>query len=237
MSILDIFRSTPATTPAPTESTPKPAPAAHTESTPNPDATPDTTSATPATPLEDFSKLWETAPTDPNAPSAGVFGELDPKKIFEAAKGANFAATVPQETLQAIAAGGEGAIKAMQEALNHTTQAVFAQSTLATTKLVEQAIKKTMDEYESKLPGLVARHAASDSLRNKNPALSNPAAAPIIAAVQAQLAIKHPNATASQLTEMAESYLSNFAEVVKPTKEAPKDETKPGEVDWSKFLS
>lgn len=227
MSILDIFRSTP----APAEPAAPAVPA-----TSNPAAQTGDNNTTPAAPLDDFSKLWETAPTDPNAPPAGVFGDIDPKKVFDAAKGANFAATVSQETLQAIAAGGEGAVKALQDALNSTTQAVFAQSTLATTKMVEQAINKTMAKYESELPGLVARHAASDSLRNKNPALSNPAAAPIIAAVQAQLAIKHPGATASQLTEMAESYLSNFAEVVKPAAAPTQKDEAAGGTDWSKFL-
>jgi len=238
MSILDIFRTQPAQATTQQGADNNQAPQGAQQHTDNQPAGTSNTPAPVEAPLDEFKTLWDTTPTDGQQTPAGVFGEVDPKKIFEAAKGANFAAAIPQETLQAIAAGGDGAVKAMQDALNSTTQAVFAQSTLATAKLVEQAIAKTQAAMEAQLPALVAKHSASDSLRSKNPALSNPAAQPIIAAVQAQLAVKHPNATASQLTEMAEKYLTNFAEVVAPKKTTPTDTntTVPGEVNWEEFF-
>lgn len=234
MSIMDIFRSSPvnpepvvpaAPTPATPPVTPEPA-------TP-PVATPP---ALPA-PLDAFSNLWETAPTDPNAQPASVFGgPIDPAKVFEAAKGANFAGTISQENLAKIAAGGQEAVVAFQEAINSATQSSFAQSTLAATKLIEQALAKQAAQFQADLPGLVKRHSAADSLHTENPALSNPAAAPIIQAVQAQLAIKHPNATASQLTAMAKDYLNNFAAVVAPPPAPKAEPSAAAGTDWSKFL-
>lgn len=194
-------------------------------------------SGEPKAPLDAFTNLWE---TDPNAATPGsdsIFANLDPAKIFEAAKGANFASTISRENLQAISQGGEGAIQAFQDAMNSATQAVFAQSTLATTKIVEQALAKQAAKFDAELPNLVRKHSASDSLHTENPALSNPAAQPIISAIQAQLAIKHPNATATQLKTMAKDYLENFAKVVVPTKE-PADDKKSENVgiDWTNFL-
>jgi len=238
MGILDIFSQKPAAvvpaTPAAPASTAAEAPAAHagTDSAATPDAsTPSTT------PLDSFNKLWETDATNTDQASSSVFGDIDPKKIFEAAKGSNFAGAISPEVLQAITAGGDGAATAFQQAINASTQAAFAQAMIASTKLIEQAITKTNAKNLAELPGLVKRHAAADSLQTENPALSNPAAAPIVAALQAQLALKHPNATATELKKMAQDYLGNFADVVKPTKPAvPVVDANAG-MDWSKFLA
>lgn len=248
MSLRDIFKS-PFAQPVNTTATPTGAQQPSTDTqqqntepsagtgTNNQTPTPDPENNEPKAPLDAFSNLWETDPNTKGKGNESIFGDLDPAKIFEAAKNANFASTVSRENLQAISQGGEPAIQAFQDALNSATQAVFAQSTLATTKIVEQALAKQAAKYEEALPNLVRRHAASDSLHSENPALSNPAAQPIISAIEAQLAIKHPNATATQLKTMAKDYLENFAKVVVPTKEPTK--AKPSEsddVDWDKFL-
>lgn len=224
MSILDIFKSAPApAVPAPID----PATAAP--------AAPIEPAAIKA-PLDDFTTLWETDVKSGEPTDQSLFGGLDPQKVFEAAGKANFAGAITPEMHAAINAGGDGAQAAFSQAINAATQAAFAQSTIAATKLIEQAINKTNARNLAELPSLVKRHTAADSLHTENPALSNPAAAPIIQAIQAQLAVKHPDATASQLKTMATDYLSNFAEVVKPTKAPEAAKSAPGEVDWSTFL-
>jgi hypothetical protein len=238
MSILDIFSSKPAPVAAPAAPAAPATPADATQTAAsNADATSNKSSDVGTTPLDGFTKLWETDTSSTDTTNQSLFGDLDPKKVFEAAKGANFAGAISPEVLQAVAAGGEGATAALQQAINSSTQAAFAQAMLASTKLIEQAITKTNAKNLADLPGLVKRHTAADSLHTENPALSNPAAAPIIAAVQAQLALKHPDATASQLKAMATDYLSNFAEVVKPTKAAEPKKPAAGDIDWSTFLT
>jgi len=218
MSIFDIFSSKPASVEPATPAAANTPAAPATPATPAVD--PATLSADPAvtTPFDGFDNLWDTDANASSAADQSVFGVIDPQKVFEAAKGANFSSAISPEILAAVTAGGEGASVALQQAINAATQAAFAQSTLATTKLIEQAITKTNAKNLAELPGLVKRHTAADSLHGENPALSNPAAAPIIAAIQAQMALKHPNATASELKSLATKYLANFAEVVKPTK-------------------
>src|SRR5512139_2024705 len=240
MSIFDIFSPKPAAAPAPTA--PAQAPA-----TPAAPAAPNTDGSTPpnnapvaaATPLDAFGTLWQTDPNAGNQPPPGAFPGLDAKTVFEASKKANFASAATAEQYQAIAAVGDGAIKAMQEVSNASTQAVFAQNTLATAKLIEQALTKTRAEMDAQLPGLVKRHTAADSLQTENPALSHPAAQPIISAIQAQMALKHPEATASQLAQMSKEYLANFANLAK-TPDAPAAATKTNkqpEIDWDQWAN
>ncbi len=226
MAFFDIFKPATPINPVAAPATPAP-------------ATPDPAAAAPVTepvkaPLDSFKTLWE---TDPNAKQVdpSVFGTVDPRTILDAAKGANFAGLVSQEYFTAISQGGEAAIKAYQESLNQVAQSVFAQSTLATTKIVEQAIAANNAKHEAALPDMVKRHSASSSLLAENPALSSPAAAPIIKAVEAQIAIKHPSATAAQLTEMAKAYLAEFADTVKPVVQV-KAEPTAADMDWSKYL-
>lgn len=234
MGILDLFSPKPAA-----DTTPAAAPNTPASTAPAPGST-DTASAVTTdaakAPLDAFTKLWETDAKSGDDAEQSLFAGFEPQKVFEAASKSNFASAITPEMQAAILAGGEGAQKALTQAINAATQAAFAQSTIMSTKLIEQAINKTNAKNLAELPNLVKRHAAADSLQTENPALSNPAAAPIINALQAQLAVKHPDATASQLKAMATDYLGNFAELVKPTKPA-EDKTVDTSTDWSKFLT
>ena len=234
-------------TPAPNPGGPGnlPATAASTGATPNgaapngqipptdPNAPPD-----PATAFAQFDKLWENAPTDPNAPASGIFGNVDPKKFMEAAGKIDFGKVITPEQLQSISAGGEGAMAAFAAAMNSVAQGVYAQSAFATTKIVEQALSKSKESFLSELPTHIKKQTVTDSLRAENPIFSNPAVQPIISALEAQMTVKYPNATAPEITNMAKQYVealgSSFAPKPKADPGSPKN--KKGETDWSSFL-
>jgi len=194
--------------------------------------------ADPATAFAQFDKLWETAPTDPNAPPSGIFGNVDPKKFMEAAGKIDFGKVITPEQLQSISAGGEGAMAAFAAAMNSVAQGVYAQSAFATTKIVEQALNKSRESFLSELPTHIKKQTVTDSLRAENPIFSNPAVQPIISALEAQMTVKYPNATAPEITQMAKQYVealgSSFAPKPKLDPGAPKN--KKGETDWSSFL-
>jgi hypothetical protein len=190
------------------------------------------------TPLDQFKDLWETTPTDQNAPKpTGIFGEVDPKKFSEAAGKIDFSKAVTPEQLQAISQGGDAAMKSFAEALNKVAQNVYAQSAFATTKIVEQALSRSKDSFIAELPTHIKKHTVSDNLRAENPIFSNPAVQPIISALEAQLTVKYPNATAGEITETAKKYVealgSSFAP--KPA-ETTATRGKPEE-DWDKFFN
>lgn len=184
--------------------------------------------------LDQFTDLWKPSESPTGAENNQLFN-VDPAKLMEAAGKLDFSKAVNPEQLQAIAQGGEGAMQAFAQAMNKVAQTVYAQNAMATTKIVEQAIARTKDGFLGELPQHIKRQQVNDSLRNENPAFSHPAAAPILGALQQQLSVKFPNATATELTSMAKSYLENFASAASPVQKT-QTEAAPGEVDWSKFL-
>jgi hypothetical protein len=110
---------------------------------------------------------------------------------------------------------------------------------LLTTKIVEQALARQQANFEAKLPGIIKQHTVADSLRNENPIFSDPAVAPLVKAMEHQLAQKYPNATSSELTQQAKTYIAGLGSVFSPpqTKENTNNSTKTAaETDWSKFF-
>lgn len=239
----------PAPTPTPNPATPGNIPdgAANTGATPTgaapngvlPNQDPNAPAAADPTPFADFAELWQPNKTDPNAPSpqSGVFGDIDPKKFMEAAGKIDFSKVVTPEMLTAISTGGEAAQAAFAQAMNKVAQGVYAQSAFATTKIVEQALNKSKESFLSELPTHIKKQTVTDSLRSENPIFSNPAVAPIISALEAQMTVKYPNATAPEITAMAKQYVEQLG-----TSFAPKPKAEPGakkgkpETDWSTFL-
>ena len=186
-------------------------------------------------PLGDFKDLWE---ADPNAkPTEPMFAGVDPQKLMDAAGKTDFSKIIGKDHMAAIAAGGAGGVEASMQAMNKMAQAVYANSAMATTKIVEQALAKQQASFEAKLPGIIKQHTLSDTLRSENPALSNPAVKPFIQAMEQQLAVKHPGATAAELTAMAKQYVEGVGALFSPAPAMSAAETaKAGETDWTKFF-
>jgi len=186
-------------------------------------------------PEDKFEKLWETTPTDPNAAKNDDQNTLTPEKMLEAAGKIDFKRVLDQDSLRKIAAGGDEAVAAMAELLNKTAQTVYGQSTVVAQKLIETQVQKARDEFTAQLPGLVKKQNMQDSLLTENPAFKKPSVAPVVTAIQNQLATKFPNATASELNQMAKDYLKAAAEDFNPT---PKKEPTAAErgVDWDQWV-
>jgi len=189
----------------------------------------------PATPLDQFSELWKTPESNPNAQSSGVFGDIDPKRFMEAAGKIDFTKVVNTEQLTAITQGGEGAMQAFANAMNAVAQQTYAQSAYASTKIVEQAVAKMRENVLAELPSHIKKQTVSDNLRAENPVFSNPAVQPVISALEAQLTVKYPNASATEITQMAKNYVEALGTSFspKPAEVKPKN----NETDWSSFLS
>ena len=185
-------------------------------------------------PLDAFADLWK--PVEGQTPEQ-LFPNIDPAKLMEAAKKTDFAKVITDEQMEAIAGGGQNAVAAFTGAMNSVAQAVYANSALATTRIVEEALKKAQSTYDAKLPSLIKKQNLSDTLRAENPMFSNPAIQPIISALEAQAALKFPNASQSELTSFVKSYLEQVGPVFSPPKEDLTKSQKSTETDWTKFFS
>lgn len=251
MSIFDMFKAAaPAAPVASTPNTPGSIPA----NTPNTGAASDTAApngvlpqddpnkSKEETPLAQFDKLWQPDATDPNAPKKpeGVFGDVDPKKFMEAAGKIDFAKAVTPEEMQAIAAGGESAQKAMAAMLNKVAQGAYAQSAFASTKMIEAALAKAKDGFVAELPQHIRRESLSSTLREENPVFANPAVQPIISAMEEQFTRKYPNATTAEITTMAKQYISELGTAFTGQKKIGGDTSAQNAVsqqDWEEWIS
>lgn len=185
--------------------------------------------------LDKFNDLWKPAESPAGEQPNGLFN-VDPKQLMEAARKIDFTKVIQPTQLQAIAQGGEQAVTAFAQALNTVAQTVYAQNAHATAKIVEQAVNRSQETMRNELPQHIKRQTVSESLRTENPALSHPAAAPILGALEQQLTTKFPNATASEIKSMATDYLTSFAGTFqKPAQQS--SQSTPSGTDWDSWIS
>jgi len=257
-NILDLFRGqapvTPPQNPAPTGSQtpgqPMPGTASGAGTAPNgtvPNGTvPANTEGStnsgeqqPQSPMAGFEKVWQAAQVDPNKPSNQVFAKLDPAKVMESAKGVDFAKSLSPELLAQINAGGEGAMAAALQAMNQMSQGVYGQGAITTARLIDEALSKQREQLMAELPGLVRQQAVSENLQKENPIMNNPAIKPLVGALQSQLAVQYPNASAAELQQKVADYFANLGQVFAPKVE-PSPESKAGKSsaseDFGSFL-
>lgn len=190
----------------------------------------------PAEGLDQFKDLWKPAEFPADQQSGGMFN-VDPKQLMDAAKKIDFTKVIQPQQLQAIAAGGPEAMQAFASAMNSVAQTVYAQNAHATAKIVEQAISKSQDTMRSELPQHIKRQSVSESLRAENPALTHPAASPILGALEQQMTQKFPNASSMEISKMAQEYLVSFSKAMQKPEAAPSTASGSKDADWSAYLN
>lgn len=185
-------------------------------------------------PTDKFADLWE--PVKQDETKAGQIQEgLTPEKMLEAAGKVDFKRVLDPESLAAIESGGKGAVEALANLLNKTAQTVYGQSTVVAQKLIEAEVAKARKEFVDQIPAMFKKQNMRETLLSENPAFKKPSVAPVVDAIQTQLAQKYPTATTAELNAMAKEYLQNAALDFSPA--APKD-TSPvkGEIDWDNYV-
>ena len=188
--------------------------------------------------LDAFSDTWKTAVANP-AVDTPFFANLDPVKVMESAKQADFSKALTPELLQKIAGGGQEAVQALSQALNSVSQTVYGQGTITTAKLIDTALAKQREQFVAQLPNLVKQHTASERIRSENPLSNHPAVQPIVSALQAKLSAQHPNASSAEIEQQVNQYLSALGQLFGP-KPTAADTSKPGgaeQYDFSSFLN
>lgn len=185
-----------------------------------------------ASPLDQFAKVWEPTPTDPNASVDPNTVSITPEQFQEAAGKVDFSRAISQDMMAKINAGGPEATQAMIEAINKVAQISYGQSLAGAQKLVDRKLEAARKDFASNIPKTVRNQNVKESILQKNARLNHPAVAPVFAALQAQFADKYPLASESELQARAEEYIINMGQAFAPPPEAPKQEV-PKEEDWS----
>lgn len=189
----------------------------------------------PVSPLDDFKDFWQPVKQEgvDNTLPENMFAGLDPAKMLESARKVDFAKSIPPEILAKVTAGGPDAGAALMQILNDVSQRSYAQASIAATGITKAALQQFRDGQESRLPDQIRKFQVSDSIREANPALQHPAAQPIMDALQSQFSVKYPNATVTELRDMASKYLTAFATTAVPAKKQVVAESE----DWGKFFA
>lgn len=243
MNIMDMFRA-PATPAAAPAGTPKPdsnIPGA-VEGAPDAAAAAEqarqkTVEDANKSPLAEFSKLWETdvlaegeqaSPNwdDPNSivPSMNI----DPAKLVAASKRLDYSKSIDPVKVKAALAGDVGAFT---EVLNSVQQAAFANSSMATSRFVEAALKKMAPSIiNDALPHHVRKYTVRETVAGDNTIFNDPAVAPLMEALETQFRTKYPRASAKELSDYTKKYLGGFAKALTSTSESGAGRTgKPGQ--------
>lgn len=231
MSIFDIFRSSPTSTAA--------APATGTGTQPGElqnNTPPEPTD--PVSSLDTFKDLWqndaEGGETADDLETDALF-TIDAEKINDTVSKINFAQVLDAETLGKISEGGEEAQRAFALSLNKVAQQVFSQSMLANATLVKQALSGAQEKFDKRAQQTYRQTQVSDTVRESNPAFKHPSVAPMIAALETQLAHKYPTASPAEISQKAQAYFTDFADAIRaPEKKAA--ETKIDGTDWEAFF-
>jgi len=242
MSLMDFFRpaaqQNPAANQQPAQTTngqqqqqPNPAMDA-TKQEPDPAAAPD--------PMKAFEKLWEV-----KKPEEGAEPEFNPSAIFntdpegmqKAVAGINFADMVTEDSLAAIQAGGPEALKAMVSMLNGTASKVMTMATTASAKMIEQGLTKASGALDGKINKQVKLNQVNSHMQELNPALSSPAAAPMVKALTTQFTNQYPLSSATEISAMVKDYMVGFADLAAGKKEPVQDPATAGQPDWETYFS
>lgn len=191
-------------------------------------------------PMDSFKELW--APVEKKEGqeeefNPGALFNLDPASIQKSVSAINFADMITAEQLTAIQGGGEEAVKAFAAALNGTASKVMTLSTTASAKMIESAMSRASGAMDKKIDSQTKAHQVSSQLQELNPALNSAAAAPITAMIKSQILQKYPTATAAEVTQLTNQYLTAFAETAAGKKPASEPASIPGETDWGTFLT
>lgn len=193
-------------------------------------------------PMDAFKDLW--------APVAKVEGqeeEFNPQAIFnidpatmQAAVGKiNFAEGITAEQLAAIQGGGEEAVKAFAAVLNQSSAKAMTMSTTAAAKMVEQAMTRASGAMDKKIANGVKFNQVGSAMQELNPALSHPAAAPLIEALKTQFTNKYPTASTAEITKHISTYMDGMAGIMAGKKEEavnPAAAAAAQGTDWSKYF-
>lgn len=186
-------------------------------------------------PADKFATVWDTTGVKADPEPTPVFQNIDPKKVLESAKQVDFSRVLTPEILSKITAGGQEAATAFAEALNGVAQNVYAQSAMASAKMVDTALEKQREQLTAQMPSMVKQLALQDSLKTANPLLNDPAVQPVVQALSQTLRMKHPDATVAEIQAQVNEYFGMLGERFQPKVAADKSKTK-AEDDWSKFF-
>lgn len=181
-----------------------------TTQTPDPQ-TPQTPANQGQSPEVDFGKMWN---IDPNvkgpADPADFKFNIDQAKIDATFGGLDFTRNISPDLINKVKAGGDDAISATLAIINSVGQQAAKTAMLASTKVMEGGFQTNGQRMKDFIPGIVREHQVSSALREANPLMKDPAYAPMVEAVNIQMARQFPTATPDEIKAQTQRYFDDM---------------------------
>lgn len=194
--------------------------------------------AQPGSSMDQFTgifKLPESTPANAD-PMGQPLLQMDPAKLQEAVKKMDFSRAIDPEQAQKAM---QGDMQAFMSVLNGVAQNAVLAGMASNAQVVETAVRKNNERYDSVLPDRV-RNLQVSQAQLKNPAFSHPAAAPMVSAMKMQIAAANPQMTPDQVATQAERYFETFATDLQSQNPANVQQQKQQQnsgPDWSSFIA
>lgn len=192
-----------------------------------------------ASPLDSFADMFKPKPVDPNAQKPvtladPILGPLDPSTFRQQISTANFASSIPAETMQKAVSGD---VNAFSDAINLAAREAFAAAAQLSHGLVEHGSRTAAERLNGTLDSRI-RNFQIKTQNTNHEALAHPAVAPMLNAVKMQIATSSPQLTPEQVQQQAETYFTQMADVLTAPKRAAETAAKiPTETDFSSYLA
>ena len=194
--------------------------------------------------LSEFSNLWETTPEELAAQDTSLNFNITPEQLAAVSDKLDFSSLATPELRQRIASGGEDAVNASLELQNLVSRAVYQQNALATTKLVEAAHARAQAQIGQQIDQRFKALGLAENTAIQNPALSNPAVAPLVKDIQQRILQKFPSATSQEIQAKTNEYFNEVAKAFSPdlVQQSTKPTTKgilpqQQDTDWAAYFS
>lgn len=198
-------------------------------------------------PMLDFDNLWEPNEIDPDNPPeefAGYLPNIDPKVFGERVNQMDFARNIKPELLQAIAAGGDGALKALPEVINMMGRQFFTQTFNASKNMTAAGLTSVEKRFMNDLiPTSIRDSFIDENVGQNNELAKDPKFAPIVKLMTNQYRNKFPKASATDINTAVNAYLETLQKTPtkKVTRKTPDNATKlrqgDGGADWEAWMN
>jgi hypothetical protein len=193
-------------------------------------------------PMADFADLFKLDPNAQATPDASVKFNIDPAKVLEHSRKANFTSGITPESMAKIAQGGPEAVQEMMNVMNTVAQNVFAQNAISSTQILEKSLDASRTGIKGEMGSVIRNASISETLKAENPLFSVPAAAPLLEMVKDQMLIKFPTASAAEIRQQMNSYLNGLSAELSKVQTAANPELNKGnpqkattDTDWSNW--
>lgn len=228
MSIMDIFKASPAAPVPPAASPASAAPA----TPPVSDANKEQAAAqTPVNPLDAYAKMYEDAnkSSDIRAP---VF-KIDPKVLGDVSKGMDFTKGIDQSMMERALAGDARSLLAVIQSVGQNS---YSASLEHATVLTDTHLGQRAD-FESKRISAGVKTQLTNSALSDAPNYSHPVVKAELNRVASMIAASNPDASPAQIAQAAQKQLQDLAAALVPQKSQEQQQADSGETDWSKYLT